>query len=171
MIKRILSVLIVVALLVAPLTVRPGKAVSGQSYRRHPSPQRHPTRQHAQRDLHAEQHRQLWRVCTADAVIVVSGSNVVDHQPGRHDFASCQWIDCQLGSSGFIYLCSSSAAFAQSTSYTVTITAVANIKTPVAPGSYSVTVGSSVYGEGTASYSLLWSEEALSAASARSSRH
>jgi hypothetical protein len=71
-------------------------------------------------------------------------------------------LTAQLGSSGFIYLFSSSAAFAQSTSYTVTITAVANIKTPVAPGSYSVTVGSSVYGEGTASYPLVVGGSAVS---------
>jgi hypothetical protein len=44
----------------------------------------------------------------------------------------------------------------------VTITTVANIKTPVAPGSYSVTVGSSVYGEGTASYPLVVGGSAVS---------
>lgn len=155
MIRRILSVLVVIALLAAPLTARPSKvsAASVSTASISPATPNTTTQLSVTFTLNNVVNPGGYVLLTLSSVFQVPTSSI--SSPVVTISPAVAGLTAQLGNSGLIYLFSSSAAFVQLTSYTVTITTAANIKTPTAPGSYSVTVGSSVYAEGTASYPLV----------------
>lgn len=153
MIKRILSILVVVALLTAPLAAAPrtAKAVSGFSVSISPSTSNTLTQITASFTLQNTVPIGQWVRLTLPSFQV---PNSVIASPTVAIAPAVAGLTATLNSAGVVYLYSSTAAF-PATSYTLTLTTAAGIKTPVSAGTFTPTLDTSVYAEPVANCSVL----------------
>ena len=151
MIKRILSVLIVIAMLAAPLTARPSTALAVSSVTASISPSSVNTATTLTVSFTVANAVPAggWVSLTLPSF---QASTATVTYPVVSISPTVSGLTAYLNSSAVFYLSSSTTAIAAGL-YTVTFSTAANIKTPLVTGTYSVTVGTSTGLESPSTYS------------------